>query len=238
MRASVLRLPSCWLYSLGASISKRRRRRGNGDVAEQLLAQLQAGFQQLGTQGKVPRLFSGITPDGRQFLVAFDGPSIRPRALISSLAEPETSVDRLCLCVPASDGSIGYHLRLSKPTVVGIKRRKVVERDTKIAAVWPVKPFIDCDRAVDHAAKPVETQEYLIGWMFRVSRKIRLPLHQEARQQIGARMSGGSGARAIELPWRGMFAGACTRRAVKRTRQVCTDVLMPRAAVQDNAAPP
>jgi hypothetical protein len=62
---------------------------------------------------------------------------------------------------PATDGSIGYHLGLSKPTVVGIKHRKVVERDTKIAAVWPVKPFIDCDRAVDHAAKSVEAQEYL-----------------------------------------------------------------------------
>jgi CHAT domain-containing protein/tetratricopeptide (TPR) repeat protein len=31
-----------------------------------------AGFEHRGTQGKVPRVFTGITPDGRQFIVEFD----------------------------------------------------------------------------------------------------------------------------------------------------------------------
>jgi CHAT domain-containing protein/tetratricopeptide (TPR) repeat protein len=43
------------------------------DVADQLLAQVQGWFVNLGSQGKVPRLFTGVTRDARQFIVEFDG---------------------------------------------------------------------------------------------------------------------------------------------------------------------
>ena len=43
------------------------------DVAEQLVAQVQGWFVNLGAQGKVPRVFTGITRDARQFVVELDG---------------------------------------------------------------------------------------------------------------------------------------------------------------------
>src|ERR1700704_4941470 len=42
------------------------------DVAEQLVAQVQGWFVNLGAQGKVPRVFTGITRDARQFVVELD----------------------------------------------------------------------------------------------------------------------------------------------------------------------
>ena len=45
----------------------------SADVAEQLVAQVQGWFVNLGAQGKVPRVFTGITRDARQFVVEFDG---------------------------------------------------------------------------------------------------------------------------------------------------------------------
>ena len=44
----------------------------SADVSEQLVPQLQAGYERLGTQGKVPRMFTAITPDGRQLIVEID----------------------------------------------------------------------------------------------------------------------------------------------------------------------
>src|SRR5262245_58899494 len=42
------------------------------DVAEQLVAQAEKWFEVLGAQGRVPRVFSGITPEARQFIVELD----------------------------------------------------------------------------------------------------------------------------------------------------------------------
>jgi CHAT domain-containing protein/tetratricopeptide (TPR) repeat protein len=42
------------------------------DIAEQLVAQAQKCFDTLGAQGKVPRVFTGITHDGRQLIIELD----------------------------------------------------------------------------------------------------------------------------------------------------------------------
>jgi CHAT domain-containing protein/tetratricopeptide (TPR) repeat protein len=43
------------------------------DLAEQLADQVQGWFENLGAQGKVPRVFTGITRDAKQFIIELDG---------------------------------------------------------------------------------------------------------------------------------------------------------------------
>jgi CHAT domain-containing protein/Tfp pilus assembly protein PilF len=43
------------------------------DIAEQLVAQAEKWFETLGAQGRVPRVFTGITREPRQFIVELDG---------------------------------------------------------------------------------------------------------------------------------------------------------------------
>src|SRR6476659_5545543 len=42
------------------------------DVAEQLVVQVHGWFTNLAAQGKIPRVFTGISPDARQFIVELD----------------------------------------------------------------------------------------------------------------------------------------------------------------------
>ena len=42
------------------------------DLAEQLVAQAEKWFETLGAQGKMPRVFSGITRDARQLIIELD----------------------------------------------------------------------------------------------------------------------------------------------------------------------
>jgi len=46
---------------------------GVADLAEQLVAQVQQWFETLGAQGKMPRVFTGITRDARQLIIELDG---------------------------------------------------------------------------------------------------------------------------------------------------------------------
>ena len=44
----------------------------SADIAEQLIVQAHGWFENLAVQGKVPRVFTGITRDARQFIVELD----------------------------------------------------------------------------------------------------------------------------------------------------------------------
>ena len=56
----------------GAGGKAARRNGSNPDVAEQLVVQVQKWFETLAAQGKMPRVFTGITREPRQLIIELD----------------------------------------------------------------------------------------------------------------------------------------------------------------------